>query len=113
MLRMGGSVTSGTIPRRVTGKLKDQFSKLSPFGPSVSGGMRDRIMAAKARILDGSLEIYRGPIADNNGNTAIAAGRTLQIEDVALDKMNWLGDGVQGRVGGAIPRGGRCFLQGR
>jgi basic membrane protein A len=99
MLRMGGSVTTGTIPRRVTGKMKDEFSKLSLFGPSVTEGMRARIMAAKARILDGSLEIYRGPITDNNGNTAIAAGTTLKIEDVALDKMNWLVEGVHGRVG--------------
>lgn len=99
MLRLGDSLIAGTIPRRVTGKMKDEFSRLSPFGPSVTADMRARIMAAKARILDGSLEIYRGPIADNNGNTQVPAGKTLKIEDVELDKMNWLVEGVQGRIG--------------
>jgi simple sugar transport system substrate-binding protein len=98
MLRGGASVSNGTIPRRVTGKLKDEFSRLSPFGRSLTENMRTRIMAAKARIIDGSFEIYRGPIRDNNGNVAIPAGATLKIEDVELDKMNWLVEGTLGRA---------------
>ena len=91
-------MSNGTIPRRVTGKLKDEFSRLSPFGPSVTEPMRARILATKARIIDGSFEIYRGPIKDNNGNLAIPAGTTLEIEDVELDKMNWLVEGTLGRA---------------
>jgi basic membrane protein A len=100
MLHAGGSLTNGTIPRRVTGKMRDEFSRLSPFGPSVTEAMRARIMVAKARILDGTLEIYRGPMQDNNGKVAIPVGKTLKIEDVELDRMNWLVDGVEGKVAG-------------
>lgn len=100
MIHTGKSVTDGTIPRRMTGTLKDQFCKLSPFGPSVTEQARARVAAAKACILNGSLEIYQGPMKDNEGNTVIPAGKTLRIEDVALDKMNWLVEGVEGTARG-------------
>lgn len=100
LVRDGKSVTNGTIPRRLTGTLKDEFCKLSPYGPSVTAQTRDRIAAAKAAILNGSLEIYRGPIRDNNGKIQIPAGKTLKIEDVELDKMDWLVEGVDGRASG-------------
>ena len=96
LVRAGKSVTNGTIPRRLTGTLKDQFCKLSPFGPSVTAASRERIAAAKATILNGSLEIYRGPVRDNRGNTRIPAGRVLKIEDTELDRMDYLVEGVDG-----------------
>jgi basic membrane protein A and related proteins len=100
MVHAGLSVANGTIPRRLTGTLKDQFCKMSPYGPSVSAQSRERIAAAKAAILNGSLDIYRGPIRDNQGTIRIPAGRKLKIEDVELDKMNYLVEGVDGRANG-------------
>jgi basic membrane protein A len=100
MIREGKTVTNGSIPRRVTGTLKDEFCKLSPYGPSVTEGARARVAATKAAILNGSLEIYRGPIRDNGGRTVIPAGKVLRIEDVELDRMDWLVEGVEGRAHG-------------
>ena len=100
MVHAGMSVTNGTIPRRLTGTLKDQFCKLSPYGPSVTAQSRERIASAKAAILDGSREIYRGPIRDNKGNIRIPAGKTLKIEDVELDRMDYLVEGVDGSANG-------------
>jgi len=100
MVRAGMSVSNGTIPRRLTGTLKDEFCKLSPFGPSVTPQARQRVASAKAAILGGSLEIYRGPIRDNEGKMRIPAGKALQIVDVELDKMDWLVEGVDGRARG-------------
>jgi simple sugar transport system substrate-binding protein len=100
MIREGKSVTDGTIPRRLTGTLKDQFCKLSPYGASVTPQSRDRIAAAKAAILDGSLEIYRGPVRDNRGNIQVPAGKVLKIVDVELDKMDYLVEGVDGSANG-------------
>jgi hypothetical protein len=37
---------------------------------------------------------------DNNGKVAIPVGKTLKIEDVELDRMNWLVEGVEGKVAG-------------
>ena len=54
----------------------------------------------KRRILDGSLNIYRGPLRNNEGATVIPSGTTLKIEDVALDRMDYLVEGVDGSARG-------------
>jgi basic membrane protein A len=94
----GKSVIDGTIPRRVSGTLKDHFCKLSPFGPAVSQAMRTRVLHVRQEILDGSREIYRGPLRDNRGNVVIPAGTTIPIQSPKLDGMNWLLEGIQGDV---------------
>jgi basic membrane protein A len=98
LIHSGKSVANGTIPRRMTGTLKDEFCRLSPFGPAVTVEKRDAIARAKQRLLDGSQVVYRGPLRDNTGKTVIPAGATIRIEDPALDQMNWLAEGIQGEV---------------
>ncbi len=98
MVRAGKSVVDGSIPRRMTGTLKDEFCRLSPFGPAVTAEKRDAVAQAKRRLLDGSQAIYRGPLRDNTGKTVVPAGRTIGIEETALDQMNWLVEGIQGDV---------------
>ena len=61
---------------------------------------RARVAAAKTAILNGSLEIYRGPMKNNEGKIAIAAGQVLRIEDVELDRMDWMVEGVEGSAHG-------------
>ncbi|MBI2685051.1 MAG: BMP family ABC transporter substrate-binding protein [Acidobacteria bacterium] len=98
LLRAGKSVSDGSIPRRLTGTLKDGFCRLSPFGPQVSPRARQAVAEASAKIIDGSLQIYRGPIRDNTGQLRIAPGVTLGVTDTELDKMDWLVEGVLGRT---------------
>ncbi len=100
MIHAGKSVVDGSIPRRLTGTLKDEFCKLSPFGPSVTESTRARVAEARAAILNGSLEIYRGPLRDNQGHTVIPAGKTLKIEDGELDRMDWIVEGAEGNPKG-------------
>jgi simple sugar transport system substrate-binding protein len=97
-IHAGKSVADGSIPRRMTGTLKDEFCRLSPFGPAVSADKRETVARAKQRLLDGSQAVYRGPLRDNTGNTVVPAGVTIRIEDPALDRMNWLVEGIQGSV---------------
>ena len=98
LIHAGNSVATGTIPRRMAGTLKDEFCRLSPFGPAVTAEKREAIARAKQRLLDGSHVVYRGPLRDNAGKTVIPAGTTIRIEDPVLDQMNWLVEGVQGQV---------------
>lgn len=100
MIHEGKSVMNGGIPRRMSGTLKDDFCRLSPFGPAVTPAVREELAKARARMLDGSLEVYRGPLRDNRGRTVVPAGTTVKIEDPALDGMNWLLEGIQGQVNG-------------
>ncbi len=98
LIHAGKSVADGTIPRRMTGTLKDEFCRLSPFGPAVTAEKREAVARAKQRLLDGSQAVYRGPLRDNTGKTVVAAGATIGIEDPKLDQMNWLLEGIQGDV---------------
>jgi len=98
MIQEGKSVTNGSIPRRLSGTLKDQFCRLSPFGPAVTPEMRARVFRAEQELLDGSAALYRGPLRDNRGRTVVPAGATIPIQSPALDGMNWLLEGIQGDV---------------
>lgn len=100
MIRDGKSVTNGTIPRHMAGTLKDQFCRLSPFGPAVTSEVRNQVAHAQEQMLNGSQAIYRGPLRDNTGKVVVPAGKTISIEDPVLDRMNWLLEGVEGDVKG-------------
>jgi simple sugar transport system substrate-binding protein len=100
MIHEGKSVMAGTIPRRMSGTLKDDFCRLSPFGPAVTPAVREVLRKARTGMLDGSLEVYRGPLRDNTGRAVVPDGKTIKIEDPWLDRMNWLLEGIQGQVNG-------------
>jgi basic membrane protein A and related proteins len=100
MIRDGKAVANGSIPRRMTGTLKDEFCRLSPFGPGVSEEKRQAIARVKERLLNGTQAIYRGPMKDNTGKVVIPAGKIIGIEDTALDGMDWLVEGIQGDTRG-------------
>jgi simple sugar transport system substrate-binding protein len=100
MIHDGNSVMNGSIPRRMSGTLKDDFCRLSPFGPAVTPAIRDTIAHARARLLDGSLQVYQGPLRDNTGRVVVPAGSVVKIEDPALDGMDWLLEGIQGQAKG-------------
>lgn len=100
MIHDGKSVTNGTIPRHMAGTLKDQFCRLSPFGPAVTPAMRNQVARAQEQLLNGSQAIYRGPLRDNTGKVIVPAGKTIAIEDPVLDRMNWLLEGIEGDVKG-------------
>ena len=100
MIHEGKSVTNGTIPRHMAGTLKDQFCRLSPFGPAVTPAMRSQVARAQEQLLSGSQAIYRGPLCDNTGKVVVPVGKTIAIEDPVLDRMNWLLEGIEGDVKG-------------
>jgi basic membrane protein A and related proteins len=100
MIHDGRSVTNGTIPRRMAGTLKDQFCRLSPFGPAVTPRARDQVARVQRKLLDGSQSIYKGPLRDNRGRVVVPADKTVSIEDPVLDRMNWLLEGIEGDIRG-------------
>jgi len=68
--------------------------ELAPISPRVPAALRDRVEAARARIVAGALEPFTGPIADNTGRLRIPAGRS--VTDAELLSMDWLVEGVVG-----------------
>ena len=82
----------------VRGGFKEGFIKMSPYGAAVSAEAKGKADEAKAKLTDGSLVIFAGPLKDNAGKEILAAGVTQGQRDIALEKMNYLVDGVKGSI---------------
>jgi simple sugar transport system substrate-binding protein len=87
-----------TYPHLLRGGLKDGFVKVSPYGKAVSAAAKKKADAAKAKFMDGTMVVYKGPLKDNTGKVVIAAGVEQKQTDVALEKMDYLVEGVVGKT---------------
>jgi basic membrane protein A and related proteins len=99
-IKAGKKLMDGGIPHLIRGGLKEKFVKLAPYGTAVSDATKKDAEATQAKLIDGSLYVYKGEIKDNAGKSIIPAGKNLKITDTALDKMDWLAAGALGKVGG-------------
>jgi simple sugar transport system substrate-binding protein len=80
------------------GGLKDGFVKTSAYGAAVAEAARKRADGIKAQMTKGDFVIFKGPIKDNTGKTAIDTGVSQKQTDVVLEQMNYLVEGVIGKV---------------
>jgi basic membrane protein A and related proteins len=80
------------------GGLKEGFVKTSAYGKAVSAAARTNAETVKAQMLKGDYVIFKGPLKDNTGKTVIAAGAAHKQTDVTLEQMNYLVEGVIGKV---------------
>jgi simple sugar transport system substrate-binding protein len=95
----GKTLTSSGIPHILRGGFKEGFCKLSDYGPAVGTEAKQKAEEAKAKLMDGSLVIYKGGLKDNKGNVVIPAGAGLKQTDPKLEEMNYLVEGVIGSIG--------------
>ena len=68
----------------------------TPWGQNVPQEVADVAEAARSGILDGTVNVYEGPLNDNEGNQRLAAGET--IDDRAAYDVNWSIEGITGVV---------------
>ncbi len=85
-------------PNFIRGGLKDGFVKMSPYGPTVTDAAKKNADAIKAKMVAGSFDIFAGALKDNKGNVVVPAGKTLKQTDIELEKMNYLVEGVIGKI---------------
>jgi simple sugar transport system substrate-binding protein len=95
-VKAGKSLAAGTIPHLVRGGLKEGFVKCSDYGPAVSDAAKADAEAAKAKFMDGTMVIFKGPLKDNSGKEILPEGKEYKQQDIALEVMNWLVEGVIG-----------------
>jgi simple sugar transport system substrate-binding protein len=85
-------------PNFVRGGLKDGFVKTSAYGAMVTEGARKNADAVKAKMLAGSFDIFAGELKDNTGKVVIPKGKVLKQTDLELEGMNYLVEGVLGKI---------------
>lgn len=99
LIRNGKTLMNGGIPHMIRGGLKEGFCKLSPYGTAVSEDTQKVAEAARAKLLEGSLVIFKGELKDNKGKVVIPAGKQYTLKDPELETIDWLVEGVVGDVG--------------
>ena len=52
----------------------------------------------KAKMIAGSFDIFKGELKDNTGKVVIPAGKAFKQTDLELEGMNYLVEGVVGKV---------------
>jgi simple sugar transport system substrate-binding protein len=90
-----GSWTSASL----WGGVREGMIRVGDFGPRVPAAVQRDVLAAQKAIGEGRLQPFRAgktPVRDNEGREVIAAGQALT--DPQIQQMNWLVEGVQGKV---------------
>jgi basic membrane protein A len=76
------------------GSIKDGFTKLAPYGPSVTAATKAAIAKKMQQIEHGSFYEFTGPLYDQSGKLRVAKGKKMTVTD--LYSMSWLVKGVVG-----------------
>jgi simple sugar transport system substrate-binding protein len=90
-----------TISNFYRGAFKEGLIKQSPYGAMVTAEARQQADTVKAALTAGNYVIFKGPLNDNTGKLAVAAGQELiqsNATDTKLESMNFLVEGVLGAL---------------
>ncbi len=81
------------------GGVKEGMIRVDSFGPRVPQKVADEVLARQKDIAAGKLHPFtaRADLRDNEGNIVLAAGQSLS--DAQILGMNFLVEGVQGKLG--------------
>ncbi|MEM1311331.1 MAG: BMP family ABC transporter substrate-binding protein, partial [Cyanobacteria bacterium P01_H01_bin.153] len=96
----GQTLMAGDIPHILRGGLAGNFCKLSDYGAAVSEEAKADADAAKAQLESGELVIYKGELKDNRGNVILAGEEEYKQDNIELEKMDYLIEGVEGSIDG-------------
>lgn len=96
----GKTLMAGDIEHVLRGGLGKKFCKMSPYGAEVTDAAKADADKAKAALETGELVIYKGPLKTNEGQEILPADKEYKQEDIELEKMDYLIEGVIGSVSG-------------
>jgi len=88
----------------VWGGVKEGMIRVGDFGSKVPKAVQDEVLARQQDVAAGRLRPFQavaGDVRDNEGHVVIARGQGLSDEQIL--NMNWLVEGVQGRVARKAP----------
>ena len=81
------------------GTINDGFTKLAPYGPSVTAATKAKIATYEKKIEAGTFNEFTGPLYDQSGKLRVAKGVKMQVlkgGTNSLYGMSWLVKGVVG-----------------
>lgn len=89
------SIQDGTWePTHRRGDLTTGATQLTEFGDNVPQDVREQVLQARDAIIAGDLDIWHGPVIDQEGNELYPTDMPME----AVESMDFLVQGVQGRL---------------
>jgi len=85
-------------PQPVWGGLREGMVALEAIDPKLPAAVRASVEARRQAIADRRFKPFAAPLVDNRGRQRLAAGA---LDDAAIQRMDWLVDGVVGAVPGS------------
>lgn len=79
------------------GTIEDGFTGLAPYGPKVTPKTKAMIAAKQKAIVNGTFNVFAGPLYDQSGKLKVPKGATLKVLP-DLYGMTWLVKGIEGSV---------------
>ncbi|MFZ5968526.1 MAG: BMP family ABC transporter substrate-binding protein [Bacillota bacterium] len=78
------------------GDMKDGLIDLAPLTANAPEGAQEAVDKAKAAIIDGSLNVFAGPIKDQTGTVRVPEGSAMTFEEMM--SVDWFVEGVEGKI---------------
>ena len=78
------------------GGMEDEVVQLAPMTELVPSEAVEKVTELEGKIKDKSLNVFAGPIKDNEGNVVVQEGEVLTDEQML--SMDWLVEGVEGSI---------------
>ena len=78
------------------GGIQQAMVRAGDFGPKVPKAVQQEVLARQGDIARGKLYPFAGPISDNEGKVVVPKGQAMTDDQIL--GMNWLVEGVQGKV---------------
>ena len=83
------------------GTMKDGIAMLAPFSPRVPEDVKALVKEYETKILNGTWDVFHGPIRGQGGQLAVAAG--AKLTDGEMLGLEWFVEGVVGEAPKAPP----------
>ncbi len=78
------------------GGLSDKMVSLGPMSTKVPAAVVALVEQRKKGIMDGSFQVFKGPLADQTGKERVGAGKVMTLKEIL--GFNWLVKGIDGQA---------------
>ncbi|PSN19693.1 BMP family ABC transporter substrate-binding protein [filamentous cyanobacterium CCP5] len=98
MTKAGKTLMNGGIPKALAGGLKEEFSKISPYGSAASAEAQKAADGITSQLANGEIVIFPGGLKDSQGNIVVPEGDAFKLGDPRLNTIDWFVEGIQAEL---------------
>lgn len=92
--------SGGSYPNLLVGGFHEDLVTISPYGRDVPDAVKAAVAKARDGFKNNTLQLYRGPLKDNEGHLVLKAGQVIANDDAAFKSgVTFLVEGTQGKTG--------------